>query len=372
MEIIDIMYCTIHGGGIVYFAMLAFYMVHSRRSLFTENAPRKYLRLHTGIALLCWSLSYLSGLILYCIQPADPSYANNCGLLVDLVLCAPATILMIHTTTFRGRIRYINTIVSGAIGSLLTLLYILTGSIAVLYTTIVFWALVAIRFIYRFIRQTRSYRQFIRDEYSDLEHREIRWLNRASWFIIVYGILYALSQLAGMTGLLDMAYLVTAIGWAYVVYCVDNQKVVHNLITDEKVYLETMSESTGAETNGADVDGNAEPEVLSELEQLLQKECVENKLFLQSDLTINALAAAVRSNRTYLWRHFRDKGMNFHSYINGLRFQYARQLLLSRSNPNISEIARESGFGSDATFRRIFSELQGCTPSQFVAQNLQK
>jgi len=39
--------------------------------------------------------------------------------------------------------------------------------------------------------------------------------------------------------------------------------------------------------------------------------------------------------------------------------------LLIRTNRSMHDVAIESGFGSVATFNRVFREKKGCTPSQY-------
>jgi AraC-like DNA-binding protein len=41
--------------------------------------------------------------------------------------------------------------------------------------------------------------------------------------------------------------------------------------------------------------------------------------------------------------------------------------LLIRTNTPMREVAMESGFGSVATFNRVFREKKGCTPTQYRA-----
>ena len=39
--------------------------------------------------------------------------------------------------------------------------------------------------------------------------------------------------------------------------------------------------------------------------------------------------------------------------------------LLIRTNRSMRDVALESGFGSVATFNRVFRESKGCTPTQY-------
>jgi len=55
--------------------------------------------------------------------------------------------------------------------------------------------------------------------------------------------------------------------------------------------------------------------------------------------------------------------MGFCSYINALRAQRARALLIATREP-VTQIAYECGFGSQTTFNRVFRELFGMSPRQ--------
>ncbi len=57
-------------------------------------------------------------------------------------------------------------------------------------------------------------------------------------------------------------------------------------------------------------------------------------------------------------------GMNFSTYINHLKIDYAKSQLLT-SGLSISEIAFDSGFESLRTFNRSFKQIAGCSPKEF-------
>ena len=56
--------------------------------------------------------------------------------------------------------------------------------------------------------------------------------------------------------------------------------------------------------------------------------------------------------------------VSFLHYINSLRIDYARYLLLN-TDLNITNIAMECGYHSQQTFNRIFKELCSCTPKEY-------
>jgi len=57
-------------------------------------------------------------------------------------------------------------------------------------------------------------------------------------------------------------------------------------------------------------------------------------------------------------------GVSFLTYLNRERIHIAEALLIE-PNVTITEVAMRSGFGSLATFNRVFKEYKRCTPSQY-------
>ena len=95
-------------------------------------------------------------------------------------------------------------------------------------------------------------------------------------------------------------------------------------------------------------------------------ELMETKqLYLNPELSVADLALELGTNRTYL-SHLINQYMNtsFTNYVNTLRVQYAKDLLLS-TDDTIEDIFKASGFQSRTTFWRAFAQAEGCTPKEF-------
>lgn len=87
----------------------------------------------------------------------------------------------------------------------------------------------------------------------------------------------------------------------------------------------------------------------------------------QEDVTLDQVASFAGFSRYYFSRSFRSKtGYSFKEYLCQKRIQVATDLLIHTRTP-IQEIARESGFGSVATFNRLFRDYKKCTPTQYRA-----
>jgi AraC-like DNA-binding protein len=61
---------------------------------------------------------------------------------------------------------------------------------------------------------------------------------------------------------------------------------------------------------------------------------------------------------------FKDAGgMGFNHYVNRRRLEAAKELLASGSDVNTA--AKMAGYGNDTTFRRLFKDFTGLTPSEY-------
>ena len=93
----------------------------------------------------------------------------------------------------------------------------------------------------------------------------------------------------------------------------------------------------------------------------------EKMLFTRPNLTIQDLANAVSSNRTYVSNAInRTYGISFSQYVAKQRVEYAKMILrdprYTSSKDAIADAISLSGFTSDKTFYRIFKDHTSLTP----------
>ena len=87
----------------------------------------------------------------------------------------------------------------------------------------------------------------------------------------------------------------------------------------------------------------------------------------QEDLTLDRVAKFTGFSRYYFSHSFKKQtGYSFRDYLCQKRLQAATEMLIS-TNASMNEIASRSGFGSVATFNRVFRESKGCTPTRYRA-----
>ena len=83
------------------------------------------------------------------------------------------------------------------------------------------------------------------------------------------------------------------------------------------------------------------------------------------DISLEDVSAFTGFSKCYFSRVFKQQfGISFSDYLRQKRVSIAADLLI-RSKQPIQDISVNAGFGSIATFNRVFKEARGCTPSRY-------
>ena len=115
---------------------------------------------------------------------------------------------------------------------------------------------------------------------------------------------------------------------------------------------------SGVRRASGDAPGNMDSEVINSVMTFINNHYRE-------ELTLEDVAKFAGFSRYYFSRTFkRQTGYSFKDYLCQKRLQVAMDLLI-RTNRPMRDVALESGFGSVATFNRVFRESKGCTPTQY-------
>lgn len=88
-------------------------------------------------------------------------------------------------------------------------------------------------------------------------------------------------------------------------------------------------------------------------------------LYLNPDLTLNALARKTGVPARQISKAVNlTRGCNVSQWINGLRIDYAQQLLRNTAL-SVTEVMLEAGFATKSNFHREFLRISGMTPTEF-------
>ena len=223
--------------------------------------------------------------------------------------------------------------------------------------------LICIGLIIYMVREVRRYGHWLRDNYADLEHKEV-WQS-----FVVLGIILLVFVVYAFTGEGPVyQYTMQVIIGLLICYLLWRVETLSNLCAPQLQSL-PIAETVTAETEVA------KDNVLSEatrdnIEALLQRHCIDTQLYLQHDLTLFQLAKAVGTNRFYLSQYFATMGITYNAYINDLRINHFISLYRKSVNDHRSftaqQMAQESGFRNYNTFSSAFKRKTGQTVTAWM------
>jgi len=206
----------------------------------------------------------------------------------------------------------------------------------------------------------RQYGRWLRDNYADLERKEV-WLSHVL-------------SLGFMLLLIFYSFTEFDICWLY---------LLHFSVLVFFVFLlwrvETLSDLSGSgiqedeetgrledeETGRLEDDAGPSPDTLSddayeEMTLLLQKHCIDTGLYLQHDLNKAQVAQAIGTNRTYLSLYFMRQETTYNAYINDLRIRHFirlyREAIAAERPVTAQQLALMSGYRSYSTFSLAFKQ----------------
>ena len=223
--------------------------------------------------------------------------------------------------------------------------------------------LLGIGLIIYMVREVRRYGHWLRDNYADLEHKEV-WKS----FLVLAIMMLVLGIYASGVGGMAYEYAVQTLAIVLVCYLLWRVETLSNLSIP---LSQDLSVAEPAITEAEDVEDNSLSQTNREnIGTLLQQHCIDTQLYLQHDLNISQLAKTIGVNRLYLTKYFSSQGTNYNAYINDLRIQHFVSLyheaVASHRSFSAQQLAQESGFYTYRTFSEAFKRKIGYTVSAWI------
>ena len=202
----------------------------------------------------------------------------------------------------------------------------------------------------------RQYGRWLNDNYADLENKKV-WLSQTVSMVCL--LLFILYVLVADIVLMYFLHVIELVLFGLLLWRVETLPLLGSTSTEET--------STVSELETSNLSSPPSPPIINidlvQIEQLLAKHCVDTQLYLQHDLTLQQLAQAVGTNRSYLSQYFSRQSITYNTYINNLRINHficRYQELAAAGQPVVAqELAQESGFRSYSTFGRAFMQRMG-------------
>ena len=187
----------------------------------------------------------------------------------------------------------------------------------------------------------RQYGRWLRDNYADLEHKEV-W--QGFVVLAIYLLVYAIYSLDVGEQIYEYAMeVIIIILVCYLLWRVET--------------LSDLSIPEGTTKNVSTLVGLP----AKNIGLLLKQHCEGQQLYLQYNISLPQLAqTTIGTNRLYLSQYFSSHGMTYNAYINGLRIQHFIRLYheadATHQTISVRQLAHQSGFRSYSTFNAAFKQ----------------
>lgn len=199
----------------------------------------------------------------------------------------------------------------------------------------------------------RQYGRWLNDNYADLENKKV-WLSQVvSLVCLLLFILYALVDTD--TILIYILHVVELVLFGLLLWRVETLP-----------QLEQPTQQVQRPMLSANIE-------LAQIERLLAEHCVATQLYLQHDLTLQQLAQAIGTNRSYLSQYFSRQSITYNTYINNLRINHFigryQEVAAAGQSFTVQKLASESGYRSYSTFSLAFKQRMGQTVTAWIRED---
>jgi AraC-like DNA-binding protein len=351
----DVLYMMLYAVVAALNLVACCYLLFRRGNAFAPDITSPVcLRRWTAAFFAAMTLSHLWYMpSIYLTSSEDKMLCYSIGALLDYMTTFPLAIVILFTMLQDRRRPLWLAWVMVVPPIVMMALNIANHSEALLPMSNAYLLLLAIGLIIYMVREVRRYGRWLRDNYADLEHKEV-WQSFVVLAVILLGFGIYTSEIGGLAN-------------KYIVQ-VNNIILICYLLWR----VETLSDlSTPIQT---DTITSPPLNVSSNFGLLLKRYCEEPQIYLQHDISVTELAKLIGTNRVYLSKHFASQGITYNAYINGLRIQHFINLyheaVATHQPVTVQQLAHQSGFRSYSTFNAAFKQIMGMTATEWMSSEL--
>ena len=355
--------------------LLSCYLLFRKSNAFAPNInPPKRLRKWTAIMFISIMMShlwYLPSAFLSSKEAVETSILI--GAMLDLMTVFPIAIV-VALCMLQDRKRSLWPIALLPIPPIAGITFIiLNNNIYFLSYLYVYVAIVGIGVIINIVRALWQYRQWLRENFADLEQKEVWQTFVVQFSILVLFIIYVSG--ANNTYYEYIVQIGDGVIMGYLLWRVETLNDLNAMLKQNEKADDNTESAENLDTDNVEEIEDEDVEttesqyvpqyILDRIDILLNKHCGETKMYLQHDLTITQLASDLGTNRFYLSQYFSNRGITYNSYIHDLRINHFIDLygkaVASRRPFTTKQLALESGYRSYSTFSLAFKEKMGQT-----------
>lgn len=221
---------------------------------------------------------------------------------------------------------------------------------AIFYTGTAYYVFQLIYYTFLFSKQFRGYHEKLDNFTSEKEAFQLRWIQFSFYLAFSVGIMALISVF--VTSTIVASFFIAVYAFFYLFFGIKYLNYIYVFKAIEPItHPEPMVESPRLSND----------EIADAVEHWIR-----SKGFLQNGITLIDLAAHLNTNRTYLSNYINQrKGMNFNAWVNWLRVEESKVLLLENPQTSILEVSEQLGYSEQSNFGRYFLRYTGTTPRQW-------
>ena len=373
----DTLFCMFYASVAMLSLTACCYLLFRRGNAFNPGiVPSARLRRWTAAFFASMTMSHLWYTPMLFLTSADDMMQNYLiGGLLDCMTVFPLAIGVLFSM-LQDRRRPL-WLIAAMVAPLVVMLAwcVAFHSNALLPAFYTYLLLLGIGIIIYMVRATRLYGRWLRDNYADLEHKEV-WQS----FVILAIILMVFSFYAFSSKGLVYRYLLQLndiVLICFLLWRVETLSALSIHTNDAKEDESVIHCSQGGEAETAyplqqenEEDNIQLQTIVSSIEPLLKRYCEEPQLYLQHDMSSTELAKQIGTNRSYLSKYFASQGITYNVYINNLRIQHFinlyREAVATHQPITIQQLALQSGFRNYGTFITAFKQRMGMTTTEWI------
>ena len=359
----DLVYVMFY-GGITFLALVAgVYMLFRRgNAIAPEITPPLRLRRWTAAFFALVVLGHVWWALLTCFHViSDPWIAIIVGAGLDCLTLVPVLMVtLLAMLQDRRRPLWPVVVAQVPVAVILVACIVYRDYVFVSYLRM-YILLLGIVFMITMAQAVRQYGRWLRDNYADLEHKEV-WQSFVAifvcWLILCFYIMIDNSRV-----------------FAYIVQV--NDIVLIGLLLWRVETLQRLDEQDDTDCQATPCEAEKpipsmalSAKSASSIGQLLEQHCEATHLYLRHDIRLGDLSKAIGTNRSYLSQYFAQQHTTYNAYINNLRIEHFIRLYresVDSGHPfTAQQLAQQSGFRSYSTFGMAFKQRMGQTVTAWM------
>ena len=368
----NMLFILLYSAVMALAAAAAAYLLLRRQNAVSRQVQSPFvLRRWTAAFLAAMALSHVWWLLLGNLWLTDDRQVRNAVAIgLDSVTLVPTMMMvLLHMLQDRRRPLWPVVLLQVPVVAAVAVAVARLGNDFELFVRYYLLAL-AVAFIIYMVFQVRRYGFWLRDNFADLEQKEV-WQSLVTLAVILSMFGTYKSNFGGMA----VEYLVqvnSLVLIGFLLWRVETLQQLDPLVPAEPLPTAPVDAAAPAVAAVDDVvslaDGDAaatadKKPALTGIAAQLHYRCEVPRLYLQHDLTLSQLADAVGASREALRSWFTAHDDSYHAYINRLRIDHFLRLIrLAQSAGQtftVFQLATQCGYRSYSSFSSAFKEHTG-------------